>query len=62
MQNNRINVKKHENQKKNLYFMLEKKKAMYEVTISKFWVNILYIKLLMSIVFPCCYYCFFIVF
>ena len=62
MQNNRINVKKHENKIKNLYYMLEKKKAMYEVAISKFWVNILYIKLFMPIVFPCCCYCFFIVF
>ena len=42
MQNNRTNDKKHENQKKNLYYVLEKKKAMYEVAISKFWVNILY--------------------
>ena len=35
MQNNRTNDKKHENQKKNLYYVLEKKKAMYEVDISK---------------------------
>jgi uncharacterized protein YejL (UPF0352 family) len=33
MQNNRTNDKKHENQKKNLYYVLEKKKAMYEVDI-----------------------------
>ena len=32
MQNNRTN-EKHENQKKNLYYVLEKKKAMYEVDI-----------------------------
>ena len=35
MQNNNINVEKHENQKKIFIIMLEKKKAMYEVAISK---------------------------